>query len=113
MAARARPIVDTSRRDLLKAVAGGALLAATSGTWRFASAADDVQLAAAPLRGLTLVSGAGGNVVLLGTPDGSVQVDSGSAGRAQELAKLIAERLRSPPALDTVQHALASGSHGR
>ena len=48
-----------------------------------ASAADDVQLAAEPLRGLTLVSGAGGNVVLLGTPDGAVLVDSGAAGRAR------------------------------
>ena len=99
---------------MLKAVAGGALLAATSGTWRLASAADDVKLAAEPLRGgLTLVSGAGGNVVLLGTPDGSVQVDSGSAGRAQELAKLVAERLRLAARPDAVQHALAPRPHRR
>jgi cyclase len=96
--AEAKSSVDRSRRDVLRAVAGGALLAATGSGWRFASAADETKLAAEPLRGgLTLVSGAGGNVVLLGTPDGSVQVDSGSAGRAQELAKLIAERLGSPP----------------
>jgi len=89
--AEAKSSVDRSRRDVLRAVAGGALLAATGSGWRFASAADETKLAAEPLRGgLTLVSGAGGNVVLLGTPDGSVQVDSGSAERAQELAKLIA-----------------------
>jgi len=94
----AEPIVDPSRRDVLKAITGGALLAATGGAWRFASAADEVKLAVETLRGgLTLVSGAGGNVVLLGTPDGSVQVDSGSAGRAQELAKLVAEHLPPPP----------------
>ena len=97
--ADAEIVVDPSRRGLLKTVASGALLAATGGAWRFASAADEVKLTAEPLRGaLTLVSGAGGNVVLLGTPEGSVQVDSGSAARAQELAKLIAERLASPPA---------------
>jgi len=91
--------VDASRRDLLKAVAGGAVLAATGGAWRIASAADDDKLAAQALRGgLTLITGAGGNVVLLATPEGAVQVDSGTSARAQDLAKLVAEHLGSSPA---------------
>jgi glyoxylase-like metal-dependent hydrolase (beta-lactamase superfamily II) len=86
------------RRDVLKALAGGAVLAATSGAWRTASAGDDDKLAAAALRGgLTLITGAGGNVVLLTTPEGAVQVDSGTSARSQDLAKLVAERLGSTP----------------
>jgi cyclase len=97
--AEADLILDPSRREVLKAVAGGALLAATAGGWRAASAGDDAKLAADTLRGgLTLISGAGGNVVLLATPEGSVQVDSGSPARAEQLAKLVAERLGSAPA---------------
>ena len=99
MTAEAGPIVDPSRRDVLKAVAGCALLAASGGPWRVASAGADEKLVAETLRGgLTLITGAGGNVVLLGMPEGSVQVDSGSPARAQELARLVAERLGSPPA---------------
>ncbi len=94
MSAEPDPTVCPSRRDLLKAAAGGALLAATGGAWRVALAGDDEKLAAEALRGgLVLITGAGGNVVLLGTPEGSVQVDSGTSARAQDLAKLVAERL--------------------
>ena len=75
------------------------MLAATGGAWRIASAADDDKLAAQALRGgLTLITGAGGNVVLLATPEGAVQVDSGTSARAQDLAKLVAEHLGSSPA---------------
>jgi glyoxylase-like metal-dependent hydrolase (beta-lactamase superfamily II) len=96
--AEADPRVDASRRDLLKAVAGGAVLAAT-GAWGIASAADDDKLAGQAVRGgLTLITGAGGNVVLLATPEGVVQVDSGTSARAQDLAKLVAEHLGSSPA---------------
>ena len=70
------------------------MLAATGGRWRVALAGGDDQLAAEVLRGgLTLITGAGGNVVLLATPEGSVQVDSGTSERAQDLAKLVGERL--------------------
>jgi cyclase len=97
--AEADPIADPSRRDLLKAAAGGAVLAVTGGAWRFASAGDDEKLVAQALRGgLTLITGAGGNVVLLATPEGAVQVDSGTGARAQDLAKLVAEQLGSSPA---------------
>jgi cyclase len=97
--AEADPVAETSRRDVLKAVAGSALLAAAGGAWRLAPAADNERLSVEALRGgLTLVGGAGGNVVLLSTPEGSVQVDSGSPARAQDLAKLVDERLGSPAA---------------
>lgn len=92
MTAEADPTFCRDRRDLLKGVAGGALLAAAGGAWRVASAGDDRKLTAEALRGgLTLITGAGGNVVLLGTPEGSIQVDSGTSARAQDLAKLVAE----------------------
>ena len=98
MTAEAGPIVCPSRRDLLKAVAGGAVLAATGGAWRVAPAGDDGKLSIEAMRGgLSLISGAGGNVVLLGTPDGAVQVDSGASERAQDLAKLVTERLGPAP----------------
>ncbi len=98
MTAEAESIAKADRRDVLKALAGGAVLAATGGIWRAASAADE-NLAAEALRpGLTLITGAGGNVVLLATPEGAVQVDSGSSARAQDLAKLVGDRLRSSPA---------------
>jgi glyoxylase-like metal-dependent hydrolase (beta-lactamase superfamily II) len=96
--AEAESVFVADRRDVLKALAGGAVLAATSGAWRAASAGDDDKLTVEPLRGgLTLITGAGCNVVLLTTPDGAVQVDSGTSMRSQDLAKLAAERLGSAP----------------
>ena len=99
MTAEAEFIVDDDRRGVLKALASGAVLAATSDVWRAARAADDDSLAVEALRGgLSLITGAGGNVVLLATPEGAVQVDSGSSARSNDLAKLVAERLGSSPA---------------
>jgi glyoxylase-like metal-dependent hydrolase (beta-lactamase superfamily II) len=96
--AKADAIADPSRRDLLKAVAGSAVLAATGGAWRIASAGGDETLVAQALRGgLALITGAGGNVVLLTTPEGAVQVDSGTSARGQDLAQLVAEHLGSSP----------------
>ena len=97
--AEAESSVDAGRRDVLKALAGAAMLAGGGGAWRRACAADDEKLTAGALRGgLTLITGAGGNVVLLTTPAGAIQVDSGSPERAQDLARLVAERSGSPPA---------------
>jgi cyclase len=97
--AEAEPIFVADRRDVLKALAAGAALAATTGAWRTASAGGDEKLAAEALRGgLTLITGAGGNVVLLTAPEGAVQVDSGASARAQDLAKLVADRFGSSPA---------------
>jgi glyoxylase-like metal-dependent hydrolase (beta-lactamase superfamily II) len=92
--AEAEQIVDADRRRVLKALAGGAA-AVASGPWATAWA-DNGKLAASPLRaGLILITGAGGNVMLLTAPEGVVQVDSGSAARAQDLAMLVAERAGS------------------
>ena len=98
MTAEAKSVFVADRRDVLKALASGAVLAATTGAWRAASAGDDDKLIAEALRGgLTLITGAGCNVVLLTTPDGAVQVDSGTSTRSQDLAKLVAEHLGSTP----------------
>src|SRR5262249_9424905 len=96
--AEAESTFVADRRDVLKALAAGAMLAVTSGAWRTASAGDEKLTAEALRGGLTLVTGAGGNVVLLTAPEGTVQVASGGGARAQDLAKLVAERLGSPSA---------------
>src|SRR5882672_2341941 len=90
--------VDAQRRRMLQALAAG-IAVATSGTGgRAARAQAPGKLEAQELRGgLVLVSGAGGNVVLLRTPAGAVQVDSGSPERAQDLADLVATRLDGAP----------------
>src|SRR5262245_1327735 len=90
--------VDTGRRLMLKALAGGIAIAASGIGARAARAQAPATLEVKELRGgLVLVSGADGNVVLLRTPDGAVQVDSGSPERAQDLAKLVAERFSGAP----------------
>jgi glyoxylase-like metal-dependent hydrolase (beta-lactamase superfamily II) len=58
----------------------------------------DEPLAMTELRdGLVQVTGAGGNVVLLAKPDGLLMVDSGSAERAPQLKRLVAERFAAAP----------------
>jgi glyoxylase-like metal-dependent hydrolase (beta-lactamase superfamily II) len=88
-----RSPVDARRRLMLRALAGGIAIAAAGIGGRAARAQAASGLEVRELRGgLLLVSGAGGNVVLLRTPDGGVQVDSGSPDRAQDLAKVVAAR---------------------
>src|SRR4051812_14305380 len=90
--------VDAQRRLMLKALAGGIAVAASGMGARPLRAQATAGIEVKELRGgLMLVSGAGGNVVLLRTPDGAVQVDSGSPERAQDLAKLVAERFEGAP----------------
>jgi glyoxylase-like metal-dependent hydrolase (beta-lactamase superfamily II) len=94
--AEAGPIADAYRRRVLKALAGGAAVASCA-RWGAVWADNDDELAATALRGsLMLVTGAGGNVVLSSSPEGLIQVDSGSPARAQDLARLVAERANSP-----------------
>lgn len=97
--ARAGPDpVDARRRLMLQALAGGIAIAASGIGARTVRAQAPAALEVRELRGgLQLVSGAGGNVVLLRTPDGAVQVDSGSPERARDLAKLVAERFDGAP----------------
>ncbi|HET8698709.1 MAG TPA: MBL fold metallo-hydrolase [Gammaproteobacteria bacterium] len=98
--------VDARRRRMLQGLAAGVAMAvcglgtrparAQAGGTGAASGAGALQ--AQDLRGgLVLVTGAGGNVVLLPTAEGSVQVDSGSPDRAQDLAKLTGTRFDGAP----------------
>jgi cyclase len=92
-----RSPVDARRRRMLQALAAGVALA-VSGIGGRARAQEAGKLEVQDLRGgLALVSGAGGNVVLLRTPAGAVQVDSGSPDRAQDLAKIVAARFDGIP----------------
>ena len=93
-----RANLDTGRRRVLQALAAGVAVAVSGIHARPARAQSGGKLEVQELRGgLVLVSGAGGNVVLLRTPEGAVQVDSGSPERAADLAKVVAERFQSTP----------------
>jgi cyclase len=74
----------TSRRAVLRGVAGAAACAALGPWARSARAAASID-ATAVTPELTLVSGAGGNVLALATDAGRVLVDSGAAGQTQAL----------------------------
>ena len=43
--------------------------------------------------GLLQITGAGGNIVLISTPDGAMMVDSGSAASSQALLELVAKQV--------------------
>jgi len=66
------------RRALLRGIAGAAAVSGFGGIARFAAAADSLT-AAAVAPGLTLLSGAGGNILVLATDAGKVLVDGGAA----------------------------------
>jgi glyoxylase-like metal-dependent hydrolase (beta-lactamase superfamily II) len=77
-------ITSTSRRSVLQGIAGGVACAAlpTLPTSSFAAG----RIAAEPVvPGLTLLRGAGGNVLALSTDDGQVVVDSGAAASSADL----------------------------
>jgi cyclase len=93
-----RRAVNPARRRVLQGLVGaGAAFAASGGAWRAAFAQPaGAAISVIELRGgLALIGGAGGNVVLLETSDGAVQVDSGSPEHAEDIARTIAERLGS------------------
>jgi cyclase len=106
--------VRTSRRQFLRAAgsAGAALTVFGSAGVARAQAAGPLQVTA--LRdGLSLITGAGGNVVLA-TGGAALAVDSGSAARAQDLKPLLAERLGGRPLevlLNTHWHADHTGGN--
>lgn len=79
---------EPDRRALLRAGAGAALMLPL-GLAGAAHAAGESALAATPLPGgLTLISGAGANVVVAGGPEGAVLVDGGLAEHAPALVDL-------------------------
>jgi glyoxylase-like metal-dependent hydrolase (beta-lactamase superfamily II) len=95
-----------TRRDGLKALLGGsAALAFGQGTGLAATKLAD---------NFTLISGAGSNVLLLTSPDGSLLVDGGSPGKSADLLKLIAEQTGNKPVkvlFNTHWHYESTGSN--
>ena len=89
------------RRELLKAAAGGlgAMSFGPLGAFRPASAQRvSAALSAVPLSdGVTQVTGAGANVVVLRRPDGLALVDSGAPERSADLAAFIADAFPGAP----------------
>jgi glyoxylase-like metal-dependent hydrolase (beta-lactamase superfamily II) len=80
----------TSRRTVVRGIAAGIAAAALPPAARVAFAADG--LVATPVTGeLTLLSGAGGNVLVLATGDGQVLVDSGAAAHGPAVLESLAE----------------------
>jgi glyoxylase-like metal-dependent hydrolase (beta-lactamase superfamily II) len=75
---RNRNIGTSSRRDVLRGVAGG-LAAATFGPLRPSRALALDVLTDDETPGFLILSGAGGNIVVLATSDGQIVVDSGNA----------------------------------
>ena len=78
------------RRTVLGGLAGGLAVATLGGAARFARAADALTAAnVAP--GLTLIGGAGANVLVLATDAGKVVVDGGAAAQAKILLQKLDE----------------------
>jgi glyoxylase-like metal-dependent hydrolase (beta-lactamase superfamily II) len=75
------------RRAVLRGLAGGLAVSSLGPIARAAEAADALTSAVAP--GLTLVSGAGGNILVLATDAGKVLVDSGAAASRASLLETI------------------------
>jgi cyclase len=76
------------RRDFVMRALPGATLGAALTRW--ARAADPTPLTLLPLaKGLSVISGGGGNVTVLESPEGVLLVDGGSPERSAEVLKLV------------------------
>jgi cyclase len=90
------PQLSQSRRRFLQRLGGAAAAAAflrlpPAGAAAPALSANDLG------KGLFVIPGAGGNVVVLAKPEGLLLVDSGSADRASDLLALLAQKFPSAP----------------
>lgn len=87
------------RRRLLQAIGGaGAACLGFGGVVRDAYGQQTERLAKTELgNGLFLVTGAGGNVVVVPGPESLLMVDSGSSERARDIESLVSERFASAP----------------
>lgn len=83
------------RRELMGAAIGGVVVGAVS-PWDRAWPQSTALEVAAMREGMTLVTGAGGNVVLLATDAGGLLIDSGAPEHAATLAGLVDEALGGP-----------------
>lgn len=79
-----------NRRTVLRAVAGGVAGAALAPWARSTRAAGGLTVASITPE-LSLVGGAGGNILVLSTRDGQVLVDSGAAARTDAVLETLAE----------------------
>src|SRR5688500_18665097 len=79
------------RRQLLAGALGAAAASAVGGGWwRAATAQSGAALAETALRdGMSMITGAGSNVVVLRTATSAALVDSGSPEHAAELKKVV------------------------
>lgn len=88
----------TTRRQLLQALGLGAAAASLTGVRALSAQGAAATLDAVPLRdGLVQISGVGGNVVVLRSPDGLLLVDSGAAEHAQQLTTFVADQFGRTP----------------
>jgi glyoxylase-like metal-dependent hydrolase (beta-lactamase superfamily II) len=78
-----------SRRAVLRGLAGATVCAALGALARVAPAAAAPIAATSVAPGLTLLTGAGGNVLAHATDDGLVLVDSGAAGHTESLREAV------------------------
>ena len=81
---------SSRRRAIIRGLAGGVSGLALSQWSRAARAADDI-VASAVAPDITMLSGGGGNVLVLATGDGQVLVDSGAAASASALQATLGE----------------------
>ena len=90
-------VASQKRRAILRAAVGGVVGAACSTLANSAIAAEPLTIT--PLANdINLISGAGGNVVVLSTADGQVMVDSGAAA----FSDVLIETLRELPSSDRI-----------
>jgi cyclase len=100
------------RRALLCGVAGGVAAFAIGGRARFAAAADSLA-ATTVAPGLTLLAGAGGNILVIATDAGKVLVDGGAAAFSPKVQQALGALPGGPVAalFDTHWHLDQVGSN--
>lgn len=89
----------SNRRDFCRMMLGGAagLSLACKSSAAFAQTGPSPITVTKVTDTLSLISGAGSNVVLLNSPEGALMVDGGTAERSAELLKLVAEQTAGRP----------------
>ncbi len=106
----------SNRREFCRTMLGGT--AGLALAWR--SSAAFAQTAAAPISvtavtdKLSLIAGAGSNVVLFNSPEGALLVDGGTADRSADLLKVVAEQTGGRPVrvlFNTHWHPESTGSN--
>lgn len=91
-------LIDHDRRLLLRTFCIGTALVGTGALRHLHAQSAGEPLAAANLRGnLVQITGAGGNVVALPSPDGLLMIDSGSGDRAADLKQFLAQQVGPAP----------------